>query len=85
MSIGFRGRLVASSLVIAMQAALTVVHPAGATSRPDAVTVRPVPLPQYLVGLAVDPGAGHLVTVICWLYCWGACSYGRLVGLFLLA
>ena len=63
MSIGFRSRLVASSLVIAMQAALAVVHPAGATRRPDAVAVRPVPLPQYPVGLAVDPGAGHLMTV----------------------
>src|SRR5919108_1473407 len=63
MSIGFRGRLVASSLVIAKQAAMTLVHPAGATGRPDAVAVRPVPLPQYPVGLAVDPGAGQLVTV----------------------
>jgi hypothetical protein len=63
MSIGFRGRLVSSSLVIAVQAALTLVHPAGATRRPDAVAVRPVPLPQYPVGLAVNPGTGHLVTV----------------------
>ncbi|HKO25504.1 MAG TPA: hypothetical protein VJY65_12305 [Chloroflexota bacterium] len=63
MSIGFRGRLVASSLAIALQAVVTVVHPAGATGRPEAVAVRPVLLPQYPVGLAVDPGNGHLVTV----------------------
>ena len=42
---------------------MAVVHPAGATGRPDAVAVHPVPLPQYPVGLAVDPGTGHLVTV----------------------
>jgi hypothetical protein len=46
MSIGFRGRLVASGLLIPMQVALTLVHPAGATGRPDAVAVRPVLLPQ---------------------------------------
>jgi hypothetical protein len=63
MSIGFRDRLVASGLVIALRVALTLVHAAEATGRPDVVAVRPVPLPQYPVGLAVDPGAGHLVTV----------------------
>jgi hypothetical protein len=42
-------------LVIAMQAAMAVVHPAGATGRPDAVAVRPVPLPQYPVGLSWTP------------------------------
>ena len=46
MSIGFHGRLVASSVVIALQVALTLVHPAGATGRPDAVAVRPVPYPS---------------------------------------